>query len=202
MADNLSLGSRLRILRQERDLSQRRLAECAGLSPNSVSLIERDEMSPSVATLQHLAGALSIKMSYFFEAATEVNAIFAKAGTRPQIASNGVTIEGLSSRLPDQHLDPFCLTLAPHADASVPQVVHSGQEFVSCLRGCVEYMVDGTAYLLHTGDFLLFEAHLPHSWRNPGDDSAELLLVLHTAESGGNPARQHFTSQPSIAQIG
>ena len=202
MADNQSLGSRLRVLRQERDLSQRRLAECAGLSPNSISLIERDEISPSVATLQHLAGALSVKMSYFFEGSTEVNAIVAKAGTRPQIVSNGVTIEGLRSRLPEQHLDPFYLTLAPHADAGAPEVVHSGQEFVCCLRGCVEYTVDGTVHHLHSGDFLLFEAHLPHAWRNSGDDNAELLLVLHDAEPRGDLARQHFTKQPSVSQIG
>jgi transcriptional regulator with XRE-family HTH domain len=202
MDDNLSLGSRLRILRQERELSQRRLAEKAGISPNAISLIERNEISPSVATLQHLAGALSVKMSYFFDGAGESNVIYAKAGKRPTLVSNGVSIEGITARLHDQHIDPFYLTLAPHADAGAPQVVHTGQEFVYCLRGCVEYTVDGTMYALSVGDFLLFEATLPHYWRNPTEQSAELLLVLHTDESSGDLARLHFTKQPSIAQLG
>ena len=55
METAFSLGDKLRHLRSERNISQRDLARLAGLSPNSISLIERDETSPSVATLQSLA---------------------------------------------------------------------------------------------------------------------------------------------------
>ena len=58
---NFTVGSRLRDLRKERQLSQRELADLAGLSPNAISLIERDEQSPSVATLQRLAAALALR---------------------------------------------------------------------------------------------------------------------------------------------
>jgi len=33
---------------------------------------------------------------------------------------------------------------------------------VYCLSGNVEYLIDGQIYPLEEGDFLLFEAHLPH----------------------------------------
>lgn len=62
----ISLGDRLRQLRAERRLSQRDLAQLAGISTNSISLIEREEISPSVSTLQSLARALNVKVSYFF----------------------------------------------------------------------------------------------------------------------------------------
>ena len=67
MKNTTSLGIRLRNLRAARKISQRKLAQMAGISPNSISLIEREEISPSVATLQNLATALNIRMSYFFE---------------------------------------------------------------------------------------------------------------------------------------
>ena len=70
MENTFSVGEKLRQLRSERNISQRDLAKLAGLSPNSISLIERDETSPSVATLQSLATALNIRMSYFFEEKT------------------------------------------------------------------------------------------------------------------------------------
>ena len=81
---NLSLGARLRGLRKERALSQRELADLAELSPNAISLIERDEISPSVATLQRLAAALGVKMSYFFESATvqRMSCTFARTSGR------------------------------------------------------------------------------------------------------------------------
>ncbi len=96
---NLSLGARLRGLRKERALSQRELADLAALSPNAISLIERDEISPSVATLQRLAVALGVKMSYFFESATVARILHFRPNQRPVIRGAGLTIEGLGARL-------------------------------------------------------------------------------------------------------
>jgi transcriptional regulator with XRE-family HTH domain len=202
MEDHASVGSRLHILRQERDLSQRGLAERAGVSANAISLIERNEISPSVATLQRLAAALSVRMSYFFDGTAEADIVLSRAGTRPKIVSEGVTIEGVRSRLHEQQMEPFYLRLAPKASCGGDYAVHIGQELVFCARGRVEYEVDKTAYLLSAGDFLLFNASLPHCWRNPYDESAELLLVLQAPEPTEDLARRHFIRQPSVAQIG
>ncbi len=80
-----------------------------------------------MATLQRLAAALGVKMSYFFDTASEEKVIYSRAGNRTQVAAGGVTIEGLGSRLRDQQLEPFHLTLAPHADAGDRQVVHGAR---------------------------------------------------------------------------
>ena len=82
------------------NISQRELARLAGLSPNSISLIERDETSPSVATLQSLATALNIRMGYFFEDETPNSALHIKPSDRPKIVSGGVTIEGVGKTPP------------------------------------------------------------------------------------------------------
>ncbi|MCX6028114.1 MAG: cupin domain-containing protein [Chloroflexi bacterium] len=203
MADlKFSLGARLHGLRKERELSQRELAELAGLSPNAISLIERNEISPSVATLQRLAGALKVKMGYFFEGTAEARVIHTRAGERPAITSRGLVIEGLGARLDGQQMEPFCVTLAPQADTGREQVVHAGHELVCCLAGGVEYTVDGVVYLLHPGDLLLFEADLPHYWRNPGTETARLLLVLQAPGGLQDPAPRHFTEYPSVTHIG
>ncbi len=197
-----SLGARLRGLRKERELSQRGLAELAGLSPNAISLIEREEISPSVATLQRLAGALGVKMSYFFETETLARVLRVRSGERPVIRGAGLTIEGLGARLADQQMEPFLITLAPHADMGTGQVVHAGHEFVCCLAGHVQYEIDGALYLLEPGDFLLFEADLPHCWGNPGDEVARLLLVLQAPDGVQEPARRHFSDYPSVTHLG
>ena len=57
------------------------------------------------------------------------------------------------------------------------------------------------AYVLEPGDFLLFEANLPHRWGNPGDEDARLLLVLQAPNDGQGPAREHFTDYPSVTYL-
>jgi len=203
MEKSFSLGEKLRQLRSERNISQRNLARLAGLSPNSISLIERDETSPSVATLQSLAVALNIRMSYFFEEKSPTSVLHIKSGARPKITSEGVQIEGMGKTLPSQELEPFSITLEPHAGSGGErQVVHSGHEFVYCLYGKIEYVIDGKVYLIEEGDILIFEATLPHLWRNPYDIEAKFILVLQTPNASREPVQRHFSDHPSVNHIG
>jgi transcriptional regulator with XRE-family HTH domain len=203
MDKSFSLGERLRQLRSERNISQRDLAHLAGLSPNSISLIERDETSPSVATLQSLATALNIRMSYFFEEETPSSVLHIKPGARPRIDSEGVVIQGMGRNLPFQQLEPFVVSLEPHVECcGERQVVHAGHEFVYCLQGKIEYLVDGERYLIETGDILIFEATLPHLWRNPFDEKAEFILILQAPDTSREPVQRHFSSHPSVTHIG
>jgi transcriptional regulator with XRE-family HTH domain len=203
MEKAFSLGDKLRQLRSERNISQRDLARLADLSPNSISLIERDETSPSVATLQSLATALSVRMGYFFEEETPTSVLHLKAGSRPKINNNGVMIEGMGKTLPSQELEPFSITLAPQAGSGGErQVVHSGHEFVYCLQGKIEYVIDGEVYLIENGDILIFEATLPHLWRNPFDEEAKFILVLQTPNASREPVQRHFLNTPSVRHIG
>lgn len=202
MNDQFSLGARLRQLRKERALSQRDLADLAAISANAISLIERDETSPSVATLQNLAAALNVKMSYFFDGESARSILHAAAADRAAITGRGARIEGLRERLPDQELEPFFVSLDPGAGSGDRLVAHAGHELVYCLRGAVEYHIDDEVVELQAGDFLLFEGALPHQWRNSGDKPAQLLLVLQTPHASSEPVRRHFIDQPSLVHIG
>jgi len=197
-----SLGERLRLLRTERSLSQRDLASQAGISANSISLIERNEISPSVSTLQSLAGALNIKISYFFDEEYSGDVLFVKSTERPVIKGQGLFIEGIGKRLPNQEVEPFRIVLEPYATSGEQQVIHPGQEFICCQEGKVEYLIDGQSYLVEEGDFLIFEASLPHLWRNPFEKRAVFLLVIQTSNQSRDPIHRHFVNFPSIKHIG
>jgi len=202
MKNEKSVGDRLRVLRTERDLSQRALAQLASISTNSVSLIERNEISPSVATLQNLATALHVRVSYFFEDDTsEESILHVKASQRSAVDSQGVHIESTGGRIRSQEVEPFVVRLEPHTGSGERQVVHSGHELVYCLKGRIEYLIDGTSYHVEEGDFLLFEANLPHIWRNPFDDPAEFILILQTPGATQEPVKRHFVEYPSISHI-
>jgi transcriptional regulator with XRE-family HTH domain len=197
-----SVGNRLRVIREERGLSQRELAQRAGISTNAISLIERDENSPSVSTLQNLAAALNIKMSYFFEDQEATQVLHVKRSNRPVISSKGLQIEGLGGKLNYQEMEPFLISLEPNSGSGERQVVHTGHELVYCLSGNVEYLIDGQIYPLEAGDFLLFEAHLPHLWRNVTDEVAVILLVLQSSGQTVQSVERHFSDYPSLKHIG
>lgn len=59
---NEKLGIKIRFLRIKMKLSQEQFAELAGLSKNSVGMIERGQMSPTLDTLEKIANALNIEL--------------------------------------------------------------------------------------------------------------------------------------------
>ena len=186
------VGAQVRAWRRERGLSLRTLAELCDLSPNTISLIERGETSPSVSTLHRLATALGVHITAFFEGHSEyVQVVLTRATERRCSGNAHVLLESLGTGLKEQSLESFVVTMRPGADSGQQIMVHSGQEMVYCLRGEVEYEVGGQPYRLVVGDTLLFEARLPHRWRNSGVDSATFLLVFGEA-SDTQPAEQHL----------
>ena len=201
MEDRGSVGNKLRSIREERGLSQRELSQRAGISTNAVSLIERNENSPSVSTLQNLATALNVRISYFFDDRESTRILHVKAENRPVISSKGVQIEGLGSRLNYQEMEPFLVSLEPNSGSGERQVVHTGHEMVYCLSGNVEYLIDGKIYPLEAGDFLLFEAQLPHLWRNVTNEESVILLILQASGQADQSVERHFPDYPSLRHI-
>jgi uncharacterized cupin superfamily protein len=102
-----------------------------------------------------------------------------------------VGIEGLGAGLPHQQLQPFKMTVAPGEKSLSERVSHTGEEFVYCLKGQLEYFVGEHSFTLEPGDRLLFKASHPHCWRNLGSEPAEILLVLQADPSQPHPHKIH-----------
>lgn len=176
-----SIGMRLRTLRHERGLSQKELAQHAGISLNCISLIERDEISPNVATLQRLADALNVKVTAFFHADEQTDVIHVEAPLLQSAASSKVELQGICTSLGEQAMQPFVLTLRPHAYAG-GYAAQTGHGFVYCLKGRLKCEVDKESYVLDPGEALLFDGPLPHRCENPGDAEAQFVLVVQPSD--------------------
>jgi transcriptional regulator with XRE-family HTH domain len=189
----ISVGKRLREIRTLRGLSMRSLAEMSGLNINTLSLIENGHTSPSVSTLQQLAQSLQVNITEFFEVETQSKKIvYQKVGKRPCISFAHNTIEDLAAGMPRFGAEPILVTLHPNAGSGKNPIVHTGREFVYCLEGHVAYTVDDQKYLLEPGDSLLFEAYLPHHWKNADVTSSRILLVLCPMDERDQPKHRHF----------
>jgi transcriptional regulator with XRE-family HTH domain len=191
----LDIGLRLRSLRSERGLTLRMLADLSGLNVNTLSMIENDRTSPSVATLQQLAFGLQLPVGTFFETEPPKQSIvFHKTGLRPKISFSHGILEELGTGITVQGARPYLVHLEPMAESGSIPIVHTGLEFVYCLEGCLDYQIGEETFQLSPGDSLLFEAHLPHRWQNIGNQPSRSILVLCLHGDDDQPARQHFAS--------
>ena len=191
--DEISVGQRLYEIRTLRGLSMRSLAEMSGLNINTLSLIENQHTSPSVSTLQQLAQSLQVPITEFFETDHgSKELVHQKQGQRPHISFEHSTMEDLAAGMPHFGAEPLIVTLNPGADSGKNPIVHTGREFVYCIVGHVIYTVNNQKYLLDPGDSLVFEAYLPHQWKNSDLTPSRILLVLCPMDVRDSPTERHF----------
>ena len=62
-----SVGKKLKSIRKRKKITQKQLAIRTSLSPSLLSQIENGQIAASLTTLDKLAAALNIKMSYFLD---------------------------------------------------------------------------------------------------------------------------------------
>jgi uncharacterized cupin superfamily protein len=192
--NEISVGQRIREIRSLRGFSMRELAERSGLNINTLSLIENQHTSPSVSTLQQLAQSLQVSITDFFQTDHgSKKLVHQKQGKRPCMAFRHSVMEDLAAGMPRFGAEPLIVTLEPDADSGKKPIVHTGREFVYCLDGHIAYMVDTENYLLEPGDSLIFEAYLPHQWKNVDPTPSRILLVLCPMDERDQPRERHFT---------
>lgn len=192
--ESISVGQRMREVRASRGLSLRALAELSGLNVNTLSMIENGHTSPSVNTLQQLAQSLQIPVTKLFETDHgNKKLVYQKQDKRPHIAFDHGIMDDLATGMPRFGAEPVIVKLESMADSGRKPIVHTGREFVYCLEGHVAYTVDNEKYLLDPGDSLVFEAYLPHYWKNADATPSSILLVLCPMDERDSPTERHFS---------
>ena len=187
------LGRRLKAFRQQRGLKLRQLAEMSGLSVNTLSMVEHGRTSPSLSTLQVIARTLDLPLRDLFAAEPARQMVhFVPSSERRTAKLERIRLEYMGGDLRGQTLQPFIVTLVSGAGSGDRMVVHTGCEFIHCLSGELLCTVGEEHYRLQPGDSLLFESHLPHSWRNDQAWHASFMLVLAPADEHDMPADSHF----------
>lgn len=183
---DVRIGSKLRAARKANGYTLDQLAVSSGLTKGFLSRIERDETSPSVASLITLCEVMSI----------DVGTLFAK----PDVAlvrREDAPLINLGGRLVVDHL------MTPRAQSKL-QLVHSSIEpggtggsdpyTINCevevlyvVKGTVDLILIDQKHRLTAGDALTFNGGEPHTWVNASQRrAAEVVWVLVPAPWSGS----------------
>jgi transcriptional regulator with XRE-family HTH domain len=175
-----SLGPLMRQARKRQSSTLHQVAQRAGLSVSYLSQIERNLLTPSVATLKRIAGALDIPTGQLITpdangARTMVSVLRKHERKRVAFPQSSIRYELL---MPDFRRRASALWLVgdPGA-ASGPAQSHEGEDMVIVLHGRLSVDVAGTWYDLNAGDSICFNSELPHRWCNRGARIAQAIWI-------------------------
>lgn len=173
----LNVGRRIRHIRKANRLTLRQLALGCDLSPNAISLVERGEVAPSVATLCKIAHALGVSASSLFQEVCQPQIVLRRAGGIGEDALVERTLGAFACSLPSAGPDRRLQSPKLRDDLLAPQEGATRQS-VMCLCGQVTLEVDEQSYSLSPGDALTFNSEILHRWHNPGSSTGVAVLVI------------------------
>ncbi|MDB5837231.1 MAG: family transcriptional regulator [Caballeronia sp.] len=173
----VSIGSKIRALRQRLKRTLDEVATTAGISKPFLSQVERGLATPSITSLVGIARALGVTVQYFVDTPTEDKSVrrgselnyFGFDGTANRFGrltnlSVGGQLEAILVRMPVGQ-NPSEVT------------THAGEEFLYVMSGQISLTLEGTTFLLQAGDTAHYESTVPHAWCNTAREEAVIVWV-------------------------
>jgi len=178
------LAERVRNLRKSQGLTLERLAELSGVSKSMISLIEREETSPTAAVLDKLAGAFRISLPALFsyEADDAFALPLARADTQPlwKDPESGYVRRHVSPPGFQSPMELVEVTFPAGKSVSFDSPTRgvTCHQVVWLLDGEMEITIDGKPWRLRSGDCLAMVLNRPISFRNPTRKAARYAIAL------------------------
>lgn len=171
------LSATLKYLRQQRGWSLSRLAEVTGVSKAMLGQIERNESSPTVATLWKIATGMNVPFSTFIS--PPQNAIPSVYDPQQQ----AMVITSLFPYDPQLCFEHFSILMAPGAISESTPHEKGVIEHVVVIEGQLELCVDGAWHSLNRGEGIRFAADVAHAYCNRDEQSAHFHSLIHYPRS-------------------
>lgn len=178
-----NLGSRIRELRQSRNLTLEQAAADTGLSVSFLSMLERDKVSVSVDNLEKLAHYYEVHMVHFFSGPDETPVLVTRRAdilkSMSETSHSPAAVTLLANR-PNARIEPLLVNIAPGREEP---------HFRKHEADTLAYILDGQARLisetgeeveLNHGD-LAYYVNLPHRRFANASQSQPLVLIIITA---------------------
>lgn len=179
------VGRNLRRLRTRRGHSLERLAKISGVSRAMLGQIELGRSAPTINLLWKVARALEVPFASLLTSPKMPGSIVLRADhSKSLVSQSGAFSSRALFPFDREHKVEFYeLRLVAHGlEEAEPHPPGTVENLVLC-QGDVEIKAAGTTHNLNPGDAILFEADVPHSYRNTGEVEAVMYLVMTYADS-------------------
>ena len=190
MSNNNIVGSKIKGIRESKNLSIEEVAESTGLSVEQINSIENDQNLPSLGPLIKIARALGVRLGTFMDDSDALGPVVCRAADRESDTSisfsNGATdarkhmeYHPLAQQKAGRHMEPFVIDINPEQSPDVQLSAHEGEEFIYVMQGEVEIVYGKETYNLQEGDSIFYDSIVKHHVHGAPGKPAKILAVVY-----------------------
>ena len=188
--NNSFVGSKIKGIRETKNLSVEEIAESSGLSTEQITAIEDGQTLPSLGPLIKIARALGVRLGTFMDDNDALGPVVTRAADRERDSSisfsNGATdarrhmeYHPLAQQKAGRHMEPFVIDINPQEGLQYQLSAHEGEEFIYVMQGEIELVYGKETYHLHEGDTIYYDSIVKHHLHGAPGKSAKILAVVY-----------------------
>ncbi|WP_077075483.1 helix-turn-helix domain-containing protein [Aedoeadaptatus urinae] len=173
----MSIGQKIRRLRQVQQLTQEELAQRSELTKGFISQVERDLTSPSVATFLDILEALGVSPNDFFKDGEEGQIVFSEEDAFSfEDEEGGYGVDYIVPNAQKNSMEPTLWRIAPMGSSKVLSPFE-GEFFAYILSGRLDFCRGDDVYSVEAKDTIYATGDAPCFFRNLSRDEATVLWV-------------------------
>ena len=180
----MSTGEKIKNFRKQQNKTLKELSAETGLSIGYLSLVERNQTSLTLASLESISEALGISPSVFLNVPQPSENYVVHRESRKPFKMDGednAVYYSLEVTSPDGQLQlgPMIKTLLPGETRDERALyTHQNEEFGYVMEGILTLFVNDKEYRLYPGDCFHFHSTIPHALANYTNNVVSILYVL------------------------
>lgn len=173
----MDIGAKIKQLRLLNGLTQQELADRSELSKGYISQLEKNIVTPTIATLQDILTGLGTNLAEFFSGTYASQIVFKKKDMFTKNDENeGRQIVWVVPDCQKNAMEPIIMTLQP-GGVSYEDDPHEGEEFGYVLEGSVKLEINEKKHTVTKGQSFYFKSDAKHVIRNTTSKKAVVLWV-------------------------
>lgn len=174
----MDVGSRLKDVRKKAGISQRELAKRAGVTNSTISMIEKNGVSPSVSSLKKVLSGIPMSLMEFFDSEdssrVDIPVVY-KEDDLLDSSVNEIDWKLVGKSFPNRAMSFIVEFLPPGSDTGEDMYMHEGEEVGYVVEGQLELTVEGETHILEAGQGYYFDSRRPHRFRNTSVKDCRLI---------------------------
>ncbi len=154
-----------------------------GVTPSTISQVERSQIYPSLPALFKMAEILSVETGALFRKTglAEGQVVF-PAGEAVGVQLPGAVRENLRATFltsvgHESKVEPYLIEMPPKTKLPVHFFAHKGEGFGYLLSGKLNLKLERGALSIAEGDTICLKSEIPQHWENKEETPARLLWL-------------------------
>ncbi len=175
-----TVAANAREIREHKGLTLDRAAALTGVSRSMLAQIEKGEVNPTISVLWRMANGYKISFTSLVENRSDAASVLRLSDSEPLVEDDGRYLNYPIFPFDESRLfETYRIVIKAGGALSAQAHLKGAEEYITVFSGRVEIRAGEDSFLLSKGDSIRFAADQPHAYKNAGEDTAELSMIIY-----------------------